>query len=216
MRMILIGPPGAGKGTQAQRLVESQNIPQLSTGDMLRAAVAAETEVGKRAKAIMESGGLVSDDIVDAIVSDRMDEADCANGFILDGYPRTLGQADALTKMLEGKGIELDTVIELQVDDDALVGRITGRFTCGACGEGYHDEFKKPARDGVCDNCGSGNFKRRADDNEETVRVRLFNYYKETSPLLGYYYAKGKLISLDGMGAIDEITTSIEKTLENV
>ncbi len=216
MRMILIGPPGAGKGTQAQRLVESQNIPQLSTGDMLRAAVAAETEVGKRAKAIMESGELVSDDIVDAIVSDRIDEADCANGFILDGYPRTLGQADALMKMLNSKGIDLDTVIELQVDDEALVGRITGRFTCGSCGEGYHDEFKKPARDGVCDKCGSGEFKRRADDNEETVRVRLFNYYKETSPLLGYYYAKGILISIDGMGAIDEITASIEKTLENM
>ncbi len=215
MRMILIGPPGAGKGTQAQLLVESQKIPQLSTGDMLRAAVAAESEVGIRAKAIMEAGDLVSDEIVDAIVSDRIDEDDCATGFILDGYPRTLGQADALAKMLGEKGIDLDTVVELQVDDDALIGRITGRFTCRDCGEGYHDTFKQPAREGVCDKCGSSEFKRRADDNEETVRVRLFNYYKETAPLLGYYYAKKKLISLDGMGGIEEVASNIEKALEN-
>ncbi|MEM7302289.1 MAG: adenylate kinase [Pseudomonadota bacterium] len=213
MRLILLGPPGAGKGTQALRLVEKFGIPQLSTGDMLRAAVAAQTEVGKRAKAIMEAGDLVSDEIVNAIVSDRIDEDDCANGFILDGYPRTLGQADAVEAMLESKGLSLNSVVELRVDDDAMVERVVGRYTCASCGEGYHDTLKKPEQEGICDKCGSSEFKRRADDNEETIRNRLQAYYKDTSPLIGYYYAKGKLKVVDGMLEIDAVTKEIENVL---
>ena len=193
MRLILLGPPGAGKGTQAHRLVERHGIPQLSTGDMLRAAVAAGTPVGQRAKAVMDAGKLVSDDIVNAIVSERLDQPDCERGFILDGFPRTLVQADATTSMLSAKNMDLSCVIELRVEDEVLVGRIAGRYTCANCGAGYHDENLKPAKDGVCDKCGSTEFKRRADDNAETVRTRLQAYYKETSPLLGYYYAKGLL-----------------------
>jgi adenylate kinase len=214
MRLILLGPPGAGKGTQAQRLVEKYGIPQLSTGDMLRAAVRNETEVGKRAKAVMDAGRLVSDDIVNAIVSDRIDEPDAAKGFILDGYPRTLVQADATGKMLDDKGIDLDAVIEVKVDDDVLVDRIAGRYTCAKCGTGYHDTNLKPTVPGVCDRCGSHEFKRRPDDNAETLRTRLQAYYKETSPLIGYYYAKGKLKSVDGMTDIDDVTRQIETVLE--
>ncbi len=214
MRLILLGPPGAGKGTQAQRLVEKYGIPQLSTGDMLRAAVRNETEVGKRAKAVMDAGRLVSDDIVNAIVSDRIDEPDAAKGFILDGYPRTLVQADATGKMLDDKGIDLDAVIEVKVDDDVLVDRIAGRYTCAKCGTGYHDTNLKPTVPGVCDRCGSHEFKRRPDDNAETLRTRLQAYYKETSPLIGYYYAKGKLSSVDGMADIDDVTGQIEAVLE--
>lgn len=213
MRLILLGPPGAGKGTQAQRLVDTHKIPQLSTGDMLRAAVAAESEIGKKAKAIMESGKLVSDDVVNAIVSERIDQKDCANGFILDGYPRTLAQADATGEMLAEKGMALDCVVELQVDDDALVERVAGRYTCAKCGEGYHDTFKVPATEEVCDKCGSTEFKRRPDDNAETMRTRLQTYYKETSPLIGYYYAKGLLKGVDGMGSIDEVTAEVERVL---
>lgn len=213
MRLILLGPPGAGKGTQAQRIVEKHGIPQLSTGDMLRAAVAAGTEVGKRAKAVMDAGNLVSDEIVNAIVSDRIDQADCANGFILDGYPRTLVQADAVESMLASKGGKLDVVIELQVDDAILVDRISGRYTCAICGAGYHDRSHKPKVDGVCDKCGSTQFKRRADDNAETVATRLQDYYKKTSPLIGYYHAKGLLKSVDGMADIDEVTAAIEAIL---
>lgn len=214
MRLILLGPPGAGKGTQAQRLVEHYGIPQLSTGDMLRAAVAAQTEVGKRAKAVMDAGKLVSDDIVNAIVSERIDEADCANGFILDGYPRTLPQADAVEAMLEEKGTELNAVIELRVDDDAMVERVAGRYTCAKCGEGYHDTLKQPAVAGVCDKCGSTEFKRRDDDNAEAMRTRLQVYYKETAPLVGYYYAKGKLRTVDGMGTIDSVQAEIASVLK--
>lgn len=210
MRLILLGPPGAGKGTQAQRLVERHGIPQLSTGDMLRAAVNAGTEVGKRAKAVMEAGNLVSDDIVNAIVSERIDEPDCADGFILDGYPRTLAQADAVEAMLKQKGIGLDYVIELEVDDEVLVDRIAGRYTCANCGTGYHDTNLKPKVDGVCDKCGSTEFKRRPDDNPETVRTRLWDYYKKTAPLIGYYHAKGKLKKVDGMADIDAVTEAIE------
>jgi len=210
MRLILLGPPGAGKGTQAQRLVERHGIPQLSTGDMLRAAVNAGTEVGKRAKAVMEAGNLVSDDIVNAIVSERIDEPDCADGFILDGYPRTLAQADAVEAMLKQKGIDLDYVIELEVDDEVLVDRIAGRYTCVNCGTGYHDTNLKPKVDGVCDKCGSTEFKRRPDDNPETVRTRLWDYYKKTAPLIGYYHAKGKLKKVDGMADIDAVTEAIE------
>ncbi|WP_176083468.1 adenylate kinase [Martelella sp. HB161492] len=216
MRLILLGPPGAGKGTQAQRIVAKHGIPQLSTGDMLRAAVAAKTEVGVKAKAVMDAGGLVSDDIVIAIVSERIDQDDCNNGFILDGFPRTLVQADATEKMLSAKGIELDTVIEIKVDDSVLADRIAGRYTCAKCGSGYHDTFHKPKVDGVCDTCGSTAFKRRPDDNRETVVTRLQAYYKETAPLLGYYYAKGKLQSVDGMADMDTVTASIEAILEKI
>ncbi|MBL0375096.1 adenylate kinase [Rhizobium sp. KVB221] len=213
MRLILLGPPGAGKGTQAQRIVEAHGIPQLSTGDMLRAAVTAGTEVGKRAKAVMDAGNLVSDEIVNAIVSERIDAADCANGFILDGYPRTLVQADAVEAMLSAKGTKLDVVIELQVDDGILVDRISGRYTCAKCGTGYHDRTHKPKVDGICDKCSSTEFKRRADDNAETVATRLQDYYKKTSPLIGYYHAKGMLKSVDGMADIDEVTNAIEAIL---
>ena len=216
MRLILLGPPGAGKGTQAQRIVEKHGIPQLSTGDMLRAAVTAETDVGKRAKAVMDAGKLVSDEIVNAIVSERIDADDCANGFILDGYPRTLVQADATEEMLAAKGLELSVVIELRVNDDVLVDRIAGRYTCAKCGAGYHDHNLKPKAEGVCDKCGSTEFKRRADDNPDTVRTRLQSYYKDTSPLIGYYYAKGKLKTVDGMADIDQVTADIEAILAKV
>jgi adenylate kinase len=214
MRFILLGPPGAGKGTQAQRLVEKYGIPQLSTGDMLRAAVKAGTEVGKRAKAVMDAGKLVSDDIVNDIVSERIDEPDARNGFILDGFPRTLAQADALDAMLKAKGLHLDVVIEMKVDDTVLVERISGRYTCAKCGTGYHDTNLKPKVAGVCDKCGSHEFKRRPDDNADTVRTRLEVYYKETSPLIGYYYAKGKLQGVDGMANIDAVTQQIEAVLK--
>lgn len=213
MRLILLGPPGAGKGTQAHRLVERHGIPQLSTGDMLRAAVSAGTPVGQRAKAVMDAGKLVSDDIVNAIVSERLDQPDCQRGFILDGFPRTLVQADATETMLADKGMELSCVVEIRVDDDVLVGRIAGRYTCANCGFGYHDENLKPSKEGVCDKCGSTEFNRRADDNADTVRTRLQAYYKETSPLLGYYYAKGLLKGVDGMAEIDAVTEEIETLL---
>ncbi|MGK6313026.1 adenylate kinase [Neorhizobium sp. DT-125] len=213
MRLILLGPPGAGKGTQAQRIVEKHGIPQLSTGDMLRAAVAAETEVGKRAKAVMDAGKLVSDEIVNAIVSERIDQPDAANGFILDGFPRTLVQADATEEMLKSKGLDLSVVIELRVDDAELVRRVSGRYFCAQCGALYHDTDKKPEKEGVCDKCGSTHFKRRPDDNAETMTKRLEVYYKETSPLIGYYHAKGKLKVVDGMAEMDKVTADIEKIL---
>lgn len=191
MRLILLGPPGAGKGTQAQRLVEKHRIPQLSTGDMLRAAVKAGTEVGKRAKAVMDAGELVSDEIVNAIVAERIDQADCARGFILDGYPRTLAQADAVGRMLAERGIDLDVVIELVVDDKALVGRILRRA-----------EEAKAAGQPV-----------RKDDTAEVFDERLREYYKKTAPLIGYYYAKGKLVGVDGMADIDAVTAQVEKVL---
>ncbi len=216
MKLILLGPPGAGKGTQAQRIVEMHGIPQLSTGDMLRAAVSAGTDVGKRAKAVMDAGKLVSDDIVIDIVSDRIDQPDCAKGFILDGFPRTLVQADATESMLAAKGMKIDSVIEIQVDDEALVARVAGRYSCAACGTVYHDTEKKPAVDGVCDKCGSTSFKRRPDDNAETMTARLSDYYKKTSPLIGYYYAKHMLVSVDGMADIDSVTAEIEAILEKL
>ena len=216
MKLILLGPPGAGKGTQAQRIVEKHGIPQLSTGDMLRAAVKAGTDVGKRAKAVMDAGNLVSDDIVNAIVSERIDAPDCANGFILDGYPRTLVQADSVDVMLASKGMKLDVVIEIQVDDAVLVGRVSGRYTCANCGAGYHDHMQKPKVEGVCDKCGSTEFKRRPDDNAETMTTRLQDYYKKTSPLIGYYHAKGLLKSVDGMAEIDDVTKSIEDILARI
>ncbi len=214
MRLILLGPPGAGKGTQAKLLVDHYGLPQLSTGDMLREAVANATPVGLEAKAVMASGKLVSDDIVNAIVSDRLDREDCQGGFILDGFPRTLEQADALSDMLIEKGMGLDCVVELEVNDDQLVARVSGRYTCAKCGEGYHDEFKLPKVAGVCDRCGSHDFKRRPDDNAETMRTRLQAYYKETAPLIGYYYANDLLKRVDGMGEIDDIQGELRRVIE--
>ena len=213
MNLILLGPPGAGKGTQAEQIAAKHGIVQLSTGEMLRASVKAGSEVGLKAKAIMESGGLVSDDIVVGIISERIDQPDCAKGFILDGFPRTLPQAAALESLLASKGKTLDAVIEIKVDDEALVERITGRFSCASCGAGYHDKYKTPAKEGVCDKCGSTEFSRRADDNEETVRNRLMAYYRETAPLIGYYFARDRLKSVDGMADIDEVTRQIHAIL---
>ncbi len=213
MNIILLGPPGAGKGTQAKRLEESKKLIQLSTGDMLREAVANGTEYGKKAKDIMEAGGLVSDDIVLSIVSERLDQDDIKGGFILDGIPRNVAQAETLDTMLAEKNLPLDAVVELVVDDEALVERITGRYTCAKCGQGYHDKFEQPAREGVCDKCGSTEFKRRADDNAETVRSRLKVYHEQTEPLVGYYGSKGILKKVDGMADIDDVTSQIGEAL---
>jgi adenylate kinase len=214
MIVILLGPPGAGKGTQAQTIAKTRGIVQLSTGDMLRAAVKAGTEVGKQADAIMKSGGLVSDDIVIRIIADRIQEPDCANGFLLDGFPRTLPQAVGLDTLLEKTGKPLDVVVEIKVDDTALIDRITGRYTCAKCGTGYHDTFKTPKVENTCDACGSHEFSRRADDNAETVKSRLMAYYRETAPLIGYYFAKGKLKSIDGMAKIDEVERQLNTVLD--
>ena len=213
MDIILLGPPGAGKGTQAQRLVEHHGMRQLSTGDMLRETRKADTELGRKVAGIMDSGGLVSDEIVSAMIDAKLSDMGPEVGAIFDGYPRTAAQADQLDEILAKHGRQLDHVIELEVDEDALVERITGRFTCAKCGEGYHDVFKQPKQEGVCDKCGSTEFKRRPDDNRETVEKRLKAYYKETAPLIGYYYAKGKLSSVDGMASMDDVTASIEKVL---
>lgn len=213
MNLILLGPPGAGKGTQAQRLERAHGLVQLSTGDMLRAAVAAGSEVGKRAKAVMEAGQLVSDDIVVGIIADRIAQDDCKNGFILDGFPRTVAQAEALDTMLAERGMKLDRVIDMKVDDDILVERVSGRYTCAKCNAGYHDKFQQPKVAGVCDICGGTEFKRRADDNAETVRSRLGAFHAQTAPLLPYYGARGVLGTVDGMAPIDEVTRQIEAEL---
>lgn len=210
MNLILLGPPGAGKGTQASRLVKERGMVQLSTGDMLRAAVAAGTPVGLAAKAVMESGGLVSDEIVSGILSERLDQPDARAGFILDGYPRTDVQASSLDAMLAEKGLVLDHVIELVVDEDALVERITGRFTCGSCAEGYHDRFKLPKVQGVCDVCGASNFKRRADDNAGTVRQRMAEYRAKTAPIIPHYEGRGIVARVDGMASMDAVASAID------
>ncbi|SPF78519.1 adenylate kinase [Pseudoprimorskyibacter insulae] len=207
--LILLGPPGAGKGTQARMLEDSFGLVQLSTGDLLRAAVAAGTEAGKKAKAVMEAGDLVSDDIVIAILRDRLGDADTAKGVILDGFPRTTVQAKALDTLLGESGQKINAAISLDVDDAAMVTRISGRYTCGNCGEGYHDSFKKPEQDGVCDKCGQTEFKRRADDNAETVASRLEAYHAQTAPLIDYYATKGALKRIDAMGAIEDIAAGL-------
>lgn len=214
MNIILLGPPGAGKGTQATRLMAARGMVQLSTGDMLRAAVKAGTPVGLQAKAVMESGGLVSDEIVSGIIGERLDQPDTAQGVIFDGYPRTAAQAESLDALLDARGRKLDHVIELAVDEDALVERITGRFTCGQCNEGYHDSFKQPKVAGVCDVCGSSDFKRRPDDNEETVRNRMAEYRAKTAPILPIYEARGLVSRVDGMADIDEVTAAINAILD--
>jgi adenylate kinase len=213
MRLVLLGPPGAGKGTQARWLVEHYGIPQLSTGDMLREAVARGSEVGRQAKAVMERGELVSDSIINAIVAERIAQPDCARGFVLDGYPRTLAQAEALDAMLAARGQKLDAVIEIRVDVEALVERIAGRFACAKCGAGYHDRFKRPKLEGVCDVCGSTEFTRRNDDNPEAVRTRLQAYEAQTAPLLPYYRARGLLRTVDGMAPIEAVTAAIGRVL---
>ncbi|MEL7467670.1 MAG: adenylate kinase [Pseudomonadota bacterium] len=213
MNIILLGPPGAGKGTQARILMDRDAMVQLSTGDMLRAAVAAGTEVGQKADAVMKSGGLVSDDIVIGVVDERLDQPDVAQGVIFDGFPRTTPQAEALDTLLAKKSMTLDAVVNIEVDDAAMVDRISGRYTCGNCGEGYHDRDKRPAVDGVCDKCGSTEFKRRKDDNAETVASRLKEYHAETAPLISYYQGTGKLRSVDGMAHIDDVTASIKTAL---
>lgn len=214
MNIILLGPPGAGKGTQASKLEDERGMVQLSTGDMLRAAVAAETPVGLQAKDVMERGDLVSDEIVTGILSDRLDEDDVQQGFILDGYPRTEAQAHSLDALLAEKNMVLNYVIELEVDEDALVERITGRFTCANCGEGYHDTFKRPKVDGVCDVCGSPNFKRRPDDNAETVRTRMQEYRTKTAPIIPHYEPQGLVRRVDGMADIETVSDAIGAILD--
>lgn len=214
MNIILLGPPGAGKGTQAAMLVDERNMVQLSTGDMLRAARTSGTEMGKKVAGVMDRGELVTDEIVIGLIREQLETAKADGGFIFDGFPRTLAQADALNDLLSTVGQTLDAVIEMRVDDTALVSRITGRYTCANCGEGYHDTAKTPAKEGVCDKCGSTEFNRRADDNEESLRTRLMSYYKDTSPLIGYYYAKGQLQSIDGLAAIDVVKASIAEALD--
>jgi adenylate kinase len=216
MNLILLGPPGAGKGTQAKRIAAANGLKQLSTGDMLRAAVAAGTPLGDRAKAIMDRGELVPDAVVIKIISERIDQPDCRGGIILDGFPRTLAQAEALDAMLSEKQKALDAVIELKVDDNQLIERIVGRFTCATCGEGYHDRFKRPEVRGQCDVCQGREFIRRPDDTAETVTRRLMVYYRETSPLIGYYYCKGNLKCVDGMAAIDQVTAEIGQVLARI
>lgn len=213
MNIILLGPPGAGKGTQASRLQDTRGMVQLSTGDMLRAAVKDGTPIGLKAKAVMEAGELVSDEIVSGIIGEALDKLPATTGVIFDGYPRTAAQAESLDVILDSRGRKLDHVIELAVDEDALVERITGRFTCAKCGEGYHDHFKQPKAEGVCDACGSTEFKRRPDDNEETVRTRMAEYRAKTAPILPIYEGRGLLKQVDGMADIDVVTGQIDAIL---
>jgi adenylate kinase len=213
MNIILLGPPGAGKGTQARILVEEHGLVQLSTGDMLRAAKTSGTNLGNKVAEVMARGDLVTDDIVIGLIAEQLDGEAGEKGLIFDGFPRTLAQADALEDLLDKKGKDLDAVVEMRVDDDALVERISGRFTCANCGEVYHDKTKPTAQEGVCDKCGSTEFVRRADDNAESVRVRLSAYYRNTAPLIGYYHAKGKLRPVDGLGEVDDVARDIRGAL---
>ena len=213
MNLVLLGPPGSGKGTQAKRLEEAFGIAQLSTGDMLRAEVAAGSEVGRKADAIMRAGQLVPDDMIIALIESRLAVPECRDGFILDGFPRTVPQAEALDVMLESKGLKLDHALELEVDVEAMVERISGRFSCASCGAGYHDKFQQPKVSGVCDVCGSTEFVRRADDNAETVRARLKAYHTQTAPISAYYERQGILKRVNGMGAIDQVSKDLTKAI---
>jgi adenylate kinase len=213
MNLVLLGPPGAGKGTQAKRLQDLRSLVQLSTGDMLRAAVAAGTELGRQAGELMEQGQLVPDALVIGLIAESMDEGEDGAGFILDGFPRTIGQAEALDTLLQSRGEAVDRVVVIEVDDDALVARITGRFTCASCGEGYHELFKTPKVEGVCDVCGGTKFSRRADDTEEVVRKRLKAYHAQTEPLIGYYKAQDKVSAVDGMADIETVQKEIDQAL---
>jgi adenylate kinase len=209
VKLVLLGPPGAGKGTQAARLRDRYGIPQLSTGDMLRAAIAADTEVGRQAKSIMDAGRLVPDEIMIHLIAERIAQPDCAHGFILDGFPRTAAQAEALDALLAQRGEHLDAVVEIVVDDEALVERIAGRYACVTCGAGYHDQFHRPKVEGVCDVCGGREFSRRSDDNATAVRTRLQAYHAQTAPLLPYYQARGLVRAVDGMAPIDQVTADL-------
>ncbi len=213
MNLVLLGPPGCGKGTQSKRLEAALGIAQLSTGDMLRAEVASGSELGRTAKGIMEGGGLVPDRLIIDLIATRIDGEDCREGFILDGFPRTVPQAEALDTMLGDKNLTLDRVVELEVDDEAMVERITGRFTCAGCGTGYHEKFQKPATEGVCDTCGGTEFTRRSDDDADTVRARLEAYHEQTAPIASYFAQKGVLKGVDGMAAIDEVTRQLREAL---
>lgn len=215
VNIILLGPPGAGKGTQARRLVEERGLVQLSTGDMLREARSSGTEMGKVVAEVMDKGQLVTDEIVIGLIREKLESSDAA-GFIFDGFPRTLAQADALEGLLTEMGGKVDAVIEMQVDDTALVKRITGRFTCGQCGEVYHDETKPTKVPGVCDVCGSADLRRRADDNEDSLKTRLLEYYKKTSPLIGYYYAKEKLNAVDGLAEIETVASGMAAIMDRL
>jgi adenylate kinase len=213
VNIVLLGPPGAGKGTQAKRLETKYSMVQLSTGEMLRQVVATGSELGKEAKRVMDAGQLMPDELMIRLISERIDR-DCGDGFILDGFPRTVHQAECLDQMLAEKGLKLDAVIEMKVDEEALITRITGRFSCDTCGAGYHDEFQRPKVAGVCDACGGTEFVRRADDNEATVRARMEAYRRQTAPILPHYSAKGVLRTIDGMASIEEISGQIQATLE--
>lgn len=215
VNIILLGPPGAGKGTQARRLVEERGLVQLSTGDMLREARSSGTEMGKVVAEVMDKGQLVTDEIVIGLIREKLETTD-APGFIFDGFPRTLAQADALGELLGGMGQKVDGVIEMRVDDEALVERISGRYTCGNCGEVYHDKTKPTQKEGVCDVCSSTDLRRRADDNAESLKTRLLEYYKKTSPLIGYYYANGDLHPVDGMAAVEEVAGQMASVVDRL